>query len=173
MVLQTCHPWEWFSQPRNEIHGQSPVAEVIHMHTGFSKDLYENAMKVSNMWPHGFDHDRPWCAPPPTKWRLDHVPPHILDSIIDWVSFDAQHYHHKHGKTCGCRRTKFFSVERPVYPYVPFVPTLKYLSMVNKEFRRNIFTRKIAPIIYFGLPRGLTHLEVENASDINVTLSQD
>ena len=172
MVLQTCHPWEWFSQPRDYV-GESPSPlELIVRFKEHVQDHRENRFKICNVWPHGNDPNYSGCALPPTKWPLNYVPPQILDSIIDWVSFDAQHYHHKHGPTCGCRRTKFFSVERPVYPYVPFVPTLKYLSMVNKEFRKNISTRKIVPIIYFGKPGpGLTYMG--SPDDINVTLSEE
>jgi hypothetical protein len=86
---------------------------------------------------------------PPYKWRLQQVPSLVLDSVVDALADLAQ--------TQGSIRawkSNFLSVaDQQRFPFIPLSTGLKAMSMSSKDFRRNVFSRKIVPYIELKTPK--------------------
>jgi hypothetical protein len=94
-------------------------------------------------------------ALPPSRWRLDHVPPAILDSIIDYFGWEAikiapHLYLYKSGDSLNNHR--------------PMTGDLKSMSMVNWAFRQNVMGKQILHTISLH--------DVENIRKADESLTQ-
>jgi hypothetical protein len=71
-----------------------------------------------------------------SQWPIDHVPPPILDSIVDALARFAQ-------EEIPSRYYEDTTMFFPMSAWVPFSAELQAMSLTCKTFRANIFSRKI------------------------------
>jgi hypothetical protein len=90
--------------------------------------------------------------PPRSKWRLDHLPQPVLDSIVDALADLALDL--ASPRSWKSSYFTFICEEKP--PFVPLSAELKAMSMTNKTFRQNVFGRKIVPYIEVKTPKQYT-----------------
>ena len=72
-----------------------------------------------------------------SQWPIDHVPPPILDSIVDALARFAQ-------EQMSPRYYEDTTMFFPMSAWVPFSAELQAMSLTCKTFRANVFSRKIA-----------------------------
>jgi hypothetical protein len=78
-----------------------------------------------------------------SQWPIDHVPPPILDLIVDTLANIAQ----RELQDISPRSSSYGKSTKFNLPFarVPFSPDLQAMSLTNKEFRANVLSRKIFP----------------------------
>jgi hypothetical protein len=80
-----------------------------------------------------------------SQWPIDHVPPPILDLIVDALANIAQ----RELQNISPRLSSYGKSTKFNLPFarVPFSPDLQAMSLTNKQFRANVLSRKIFPHI--------------------------